>query len=66
MFRRPSSPWPLHTTEAAVPHDAKVSGVVLADQVKSQGWRARRADFICKLPDEELADVLAKLAAQLN
>ncbi len=39
----------------------KVSGVVLSDQVKCLDWRVRKAEFICKLPQEEIIEVLKKL-----
>ncbi len=47
--------------EVAVPDGLELSGAILADQVKSLDWRARRAKHICALPDDTLADVLAKL-----
>jgi|ERR1035437_1258331 mRNA interferase MazF len=30
--------------------DSKISGVILADQVKSLDWRKREAEFIVKVP----------------
>ena len=47
--------------EVAVPHGLQVSGAILADQVKSFDWRARRVKHICALPDDVVADVLGKL-----
>ena len=47
--------------EVAMPHGLDVSGAILADQVKSLDWRARRVKHICALPDDVVADVLAKL-----
>jgi mRNA interferase MazF len=47
--------------EAAVPTGLKVGGVVLSDQVKCLDWRARRATFICKLPDSVMSEVRQKL-----
>jgi mRNA interferase MazF len=47
--------------EVAVPDGLDLSGAILADQVKSLDWRARRAKHICALPDDVVADVLAKL-----
>ena len=38
------------------------SGVVLADQVKSLDWRARKAEFACRLPKGAVIEVLQKLA----
>jgi mRNA interferase MazF len=47
--------------EVGLPAGLPVSGVVLADQVKSLDWQARRADFLCRLPDEVTAEVLEKI-----
>lgn len=47
--------------EAPLPSGFPVSGVVLADQVKSLDWRARRAAFLCALPSAVIEDVLKKL-----
>ena len=49
--------------EVMIPAGLKVSGVVLSDQVKSLDWRIRRAEFICKLPQETLTEVNDKLGA---
>jgi len=38
-----------------------VSGIVLADQVKSLDWQARRAQFACKAPAKVVADVIMKI-----
>jgi mRNA interferase MazF len=51
--------------EVMIPLGSKLGGVVLADQVKSLDWRARKADFICKLPRETTSEVLDKLATLL-
>ncbi len=47
--------------EVAVPAGLKVTGAALSDQVKSLDWRARRAEFICRLPGQAVGEVLAKL-----
>ncbi len=47
--------------EVRVPKGSQVSGVILADQVKSLDWKARRATFCCELPAESVHDVLNKL-----
>lgn len=44
----------------------KISGVVLADQVKSLDWRAREAKFIERLAPEALAEVQLKIIALLQ
>ena len=46
--------------EVALPAGLPGTGVVLADQLKSLDWRARRAEFICKLPNAITAEVLGK------
>lgn len=52
--------------EVAIPEGLPVEGVILADQVKSLDWQARRAELICKLPGETVVEVLDKLAALLT
>jgi mRNA interferase MazF len=52
--------------EVALPPDLPVSGVVLADQVKSLDWRARKAERAARLPGETIAEVLGKLTALLE
>jgi mRNA interferase MazF len=47
--------------EVVVTGDA-ISGVVLADQVKSLDWRARNTAFVERAPDLAVAEVLGKLA----
>jgi mRNA interferase MazF len=51
--------------EIPVPAGLPVSGVVLADQIKSLDWRARRAEYICSLPDDTVNELLAKALALL-
>jgi len=47
--------------EVDIPSGLAVSGVTLADQVKSLDWRIREAEFAGALPVETVAEVLAKL-----
>ena len=49
--------------EVAVPAGSGVAGVVLADQVKSLDWRARRAEFVHRLPDADVSRVLGLVMA---
>ncbi|HEY3115725.1 MAG TPA: endoribonuclease MazF, partial [Chloroflexota bacterium] len=51
--------------EVPLPPEAGVRGVVLADQVRSLDWRARRAQPAGRLTPEALDEVLAKLATIL-
>ena len=48
--------------EVPIPTGLAVSGVVLADQVKSLDWKARRARFCCTVPAVTISEVLRKLA----
>lgn len=52
--------------EVAIPEGLGVSGVVLADQVKSLDWRARRAEVEQRAPSQVTEEVLAKLNALLT
>src|ERR671919_543451 len=52
--------------EVRIPPRLRVTGVVLADQIKSLDWRVRQAEFICALPAATMAEVLAKLATLLS
>jgi mRNA interferase MazF len=47
--------------EVRIPAGLAVTGVVLADQVKSLDWRARKAERTCALPAEVMDEVLGKL-----
>ena len=51
--------------EVEFPERLKVSGVVLADQVKSMDWRARKASYCCTPPNDVMPQVLGKLQALL-
>ena len=44
--------------EVNIPDGLTISGVVLADQVKSLDYRTREAEFVCKIPSETLAEVI--------
>ncbi|MGQ0640954.1 MAG: type II toxin-antitoxin system PemK/MazF family toxin [Gemmatimonadaceae bacterium] len=48
--------------EVAIPAGLTVTGVVLADQLKSVDWRARGARFICELPTAVVEDVISKVS----
>lgn len=51
--------------EVNLPHDLPISGVILADQVKSLDWQARAVEFICTLPDAVTREVLQKIGLLL-
>lgn len=52
--------------EVAIPDNDRVSGVILADQVKSLDWRAHQAELIISLPAHTVEEVLAKLGTLLS
>ena len=52
--------------EVCPPPDSKLKGAILSDQVKSLDWRARRAEFLCRVPDDVVAQVLARIQAVLS
>jgi len=52
--------------EVALPTGSPLSGVVLADHLKSADWTARRAAFVAKASADVLAEVTAKLRPLLG
>ena len=52
--------------EVALPAGIPVTGVVLADQVKSLDWRARTAEVACRVPSTVVAEVIGKLGTLLQ
>ena len=47
--------------EVVLPDGLQLTGVVLADQVKSLDWRVRKAAFVGRLPARTLREVTQKL-----
>jgi len=52
--------------EVALPAGLPVQGVILADQLKSLDWRARKAVRIVRLPSPAVEETLAKIAILLK
>jgi len=52
--------------EVLIPPGLKVSGAVLADQVKSLDWKARKAELLCRLPRPTMVEVLLKLGTLIS
>lgn len=52
--------------EIPIPEGIPVIGVVLADQVKSMDWRARKAKFICRLSDACVQRTIATISRLLG
>ena len=52
--------------EVLIPDGLPVSGVILADQIKSLDWRIRDAEWICTLPPRVVVEILQKLGTLLS
>ena len=52
--------------EVLIPDGLKINGAILSDQVKSLDWKARQAEFVCKLPPDTMNEVLQKLGTLLK
>jgi len=52
--------------EVLIPQGHQVSGVVLADQVKSLDWKARQTSFCCGLSNATVHEVLNKLGTLID
>lgn len=47
--------------EVLLPDGLEISGVVLADQIKSMDWQARNASYVCTVPAQVTTEVLGKI-----
>ena len=52
--------------EVSLPSGSPVTGVVLADQVRSLDWRARETGFGCRAPAQVVGEVMEKLTVLLT
>jgi mRNA interferase MazF len=52
--------------EVLLPEGLEISGAILADQLRSLDWKARRAAHICTLPADTTDQVLGKLEPLLK
>lgn len=52
--------------EVTVPEGGVLTGVILADHVRSIDWRSCRAGFAATLPTAVVSDVLARLSPLLS
>ena len=50
-----------HPFEVPLPSNGPVTGVVLADQIRSQDWRASGARLVSQAPRAVVGEVLAKV-----
>jgi mRNA interferase MazF len=44
-----------------VPAGLKITGAILADQIRNIDWEARRAEYLCQLPDNTMEEVAEKI-----
>jgi mRNA interferase MazF len=56
-----TSPMKGYPFEVLLPAGIPVEGVVLSDQAKNLDWRARPAEFACRLPPDVARQLLLKL-----
>ena len=52
--------------EVTLPYASRISGVILADQVKSLDWRARHAEFSHRTTPQVIGQVVGKIRAMLE
>ncbi len=52
--------------EVCFPGGLPVNGVALCDQVKSLDWETRQAQFVCRLPEITVAEIMAKVQTLLR
>lgn len=52
--------------EVLLPTNLTVTGVIIADQVKSMDWKVRNADFIEKAPKSVISETIGKLGTLLK
>lgn len=55
-----------YTFEVELPAQTKITGVVLADHVRSVDWNERQAEFAGRVSDELLDQVLERIEALLR
>lgn len=51
--------------EVGIPAGLAVTGTILSDQLKSLDWRARNIEFLCKLPEDVVEEMLEKILTLL-
>lgn len=52
--------------EVILPDGLEINGAILSDQVKSLDWKARNAEFACKLPTAAFNEVVSKLSTLIR
>jgi mRNA interferase MazF len=52
--------------EVVLPEGLPATGAILADQLESLDWEARRAEFICRVPEETVRGVQGRVMALVS
>lgn len=52
--------------EVLIPDGLKIKGAILSDQVKNLDWKARQAEYVCKLPGITVNEVLQKFSTLIR
>src|SRR5215211_4255216 len=52
--------------EVIIPDGLEINGAILSDQLKSLDWKARKAEFDCKLPSSNFNEVVQKLSTLIR
>jgi mRNA interferase MazF len=52
--------------EVRLPEGLPIGGVALCDQVKSLDWEIRQAQFVCRLPETTVTEIMAKVQTLLR
>ena len=52
--------------EVGLPLDGRITGVVLADQIRNLDWKTRRVQFECETTDGVVQEVIGKVSALLG
>ena len=52
--------------EVKIPSQCDLSGAILSDQAKSLDWKARKAEYLCTLPENTISEVLGKLCTLIR
>lgn len=61
-----TSPIKGYPFEVVIPDGLEVNGAILSDQVKSLDWKARKAQYSCKLAPDKFDEVIKKLSVLLG
>ena len=52
--------------EVIVSSGSKIHGVILSDQIKSLDWKARSAEFVDRLDEEAMEELIAKVRTLID